>query len=199
MIKLPRINSARDGFILVLLIMALHQLGSAAWIKAKAHLAQQLIGSAWDKTLLAGGEVARPWPWADTWPVARLEVPRHQVDLYVLAGTTGNALAFGPGYETASAKLGETGVTVIGGHRDTHFEFLRNIKANTLLSLQLPSGEHKVYRVSSTRIVNTDREPYLPADTGRNELVLVTCYPFDALVPGGPLRYVVTARPSFSL
>jgi sortase A len=25
-------------------------------------------------------------------------------------------------------------------------------------------------------------------------LILMTCYPFDAVVPGGPLRYVVTAR-----
>jgi sortase A len=25
-------------------------------------------------------------------------------------------------------------------------------------------------------------------------LTLVTCYPFDALVPGGPLRYIVTAE-----
>jgi sortase A len=25
-------------------------------------------------------------------------------------------------------------------------------------------------------------------------LILVTCYPFDAIVPGGPLRYVVYAR-----
>jgi hypothetical protein len=25
-------------------------------------------------------------------------------------------------------------------------------------------------------------------------LVLMTCYPFDAVRPGGPLRYAVTAR-----
>ena len=25
-------------------------------------------------------------------------------------------------------------------------------------------------------------------------VILMTCYPFDAVVPGGPLRYVVTAR-----
>jgi sortase (surface protein transpeptidase) len=25
-------------------------------------------------------------------------------------------------------------------------------------------------------------------------LTLVTCYPFDAIEPGGPLRYVVTAE-----
>jgi sortase A len=127
--------------------------------------------------------------------VARLEVPRHNVDLYVLAGAAGNSLAFGPGYEAASASPGQPGVTVIGGHRDTHFEFLRNIKANTLLSLQLPSGERKAYQVSAMRVVDTRREPYLQLGGDSNELLLVTCYPFDALRPGGPLRYVVTARP----
>ena len=30
---------------------------------------------------------------------------------------------------------------------------------------------------------------------GGERLLLVTCYPFDALVPGGPLRYVVVADP----
>jgi sortase A len=31
-------------------------------------------------------------------------------------------------------------------------------------------------------------------DPERDQLVLVTCYPFDAMVPGGPLRYVVIAE-----
>jgi sortase A len=30
-------------------------------------------------------------------------------------------------------------------------------------------------------------------DDDEKQLVLVTCYPFDTIVPGGPLRYVVTA------
>ena len=30
-------------------------------------------------------------------------------------------------------------------------------------------------------------------DAGDDRLTLVTCYPFDARVPGGPLRYVVVA------
>ena len=195
MIQIPKIKSWRGILTLILLLAGFQQLGSAALIEAKAHVAQLLIGSAWGKTLLTKGEVAKPWPWADTWPVARLEVPRHNVDLYVLAGAAGNSLAFGPGYEAASASPGHTGVTVIGGHRDTHFEFLQAIKANTLLSLQLPSGERKVYQVSTTRVVDTRNEPYLQLDTEKTELLLVTCYPFDALRPGGPLRYVVTARP----
>lgn len=30
-------------------------------------------------------------------------------------------------------------------------------------------------------------------NAGDDRLTLITCYPFDAIVPGGPLRYVVTA------
>ncbi len=37
------------------------------------------------------------------------------------------------------------------------------------------------------------RQARLAPDDGRPILSLVTCYPFDAIVPGGPLRYVVTA------
>ena len=33
------------------------------------------------------------------------------------------------------------------------------------------------------------------AQTSGPTLTLITCYPFDAVVPGGPLRYVVVATP----
>jgi hypothetical protein len=29
----------------------------------------------------------------------------------------------------------------------------------------------------------------------KEKLTLITCYPFDAILPGGPLRYVVEAMP----
>jgi sortase A len=34
----------------------------------------------------------------------------------------------------------------------------------------------------------------IPRDTPIPTLTLVTCYPFDAINPGGPLRYVVVAE-----
>src|SRR5437773_12202841 len=46
-------------------------------------------------------------------------------------------------------------------------------------------------RVRDIAIVDA-RELAMPRDTEYPTLTLVTCYPFDALVPGGPLRYVVT-------
>ena len=67
--------------LIVLSIAALGcwQLGSGLWIQAKAELAQVLLERAWEKTL-AGEARARPWPWADTWPVARLRIPSSGVD-----------------------------------------------------------------------------------------------------------------------
>ncbi|MFT6421239.1 MAG: sortase A [Porticoccus sp.] len=195
MFQLPRFDLRRDVPVLCLVLIGFQQLASAGYIEGKAHLAQYLIASAWGDTLAAGGAPFKPWPWADTWPVAKLEVPRHSVALYVLAGATGNTLAFGPGYELASAKLGEPGLSMIGGHRDTHFGFLADMKSNSTFRLQLPSGEYIRYRVVDARIVDVERDPLPAHKKGTQELQLVTCYPFDALFPGGPLRYVVMARP----
>ena len=193
MFKQSRLEDWRSIMALSLLLIGLQQLGSAAYIKAKADFAQVLIGQAWGNSLATDGVPTRPWPWADTWPVARLEMPQHAVDLYVLSGSTGNALAFGPGYQTASAKLGGPGLSVIGGHRDTHFSFLREVEVGSRFFLQLGSGERLAYRVTNARIVDVQRESSPVGNNPGDGLLLVTCYPFDALLAGGSLRYVVNA------
>lgn len=147
---------------------------------------------AWIRT--GGGESrATPWPWADTWPVARITARSGDVDLIVLAGGSGRTLAFGPGHVSASAMPGEIGNAVIAGHRDTHFRFLRNIEAGELLKIESGSGQTHLYEVIETDIVDS-RKGSLLLDTDAAILSLVTCYPFDTRESGGPLRYVVTAR-----
>ena len=176
-----------------LVLVGSQQVVDAALIKSKAELAQVLIDRAVAHSL-ATGAVVRPWPWADTWPVARLSVPTRQVDLPVLYGAKGNALAFGPGYEAASASPGDPGLVVIAGHRDTHFAFIGELAVNDRLSLQARDGRWQHYRVSSLEVV--DSEAFLPpAADSRDGLVLVTCYPLDAIRPGGSLRYLVFATP----
>src|SRR6476620_7642942 len=113
--------------IAVLLRLGFWQAGHGAWIHAKAQLAQYLLQRAWTRTL-EGERDARPWPWADTWPVARLRVPAHGVDLIVLDGVSGRTLAFAPGHASGSPVPGEMGTSVISGHRDTHFRFLGALK-----------------------------------------------------------------------
>lgn len=178
-----------------LLCLGFWQFGQGAYIPAKAWLAQELMQRAWVRAG-AGEERATPWPWADTWPVARLTAKQRDVDLIVLAGGSGRTLAFGPGHLSASAMPGETGNAIIGGHRDTHFQFLRNVEVGELLGMETTRGQRHIYRIVGVDIVDS-RKGSLVLDTDAAMLTLVTCYPFDALEAGGPLRYVVTARMMF--
>jgi sortase A len=189
-----RLQGWQAILLLCLVLTGLQQLGAAAVIKAKAGLAPVLIARAWEQTLASGGAPVKPWPWADTWPVARLRVPTAGVELLVLAGDSGNALAFGPGHAWASAPLGSPGQAVIAGHRDTHFAFLRQLQPGTGLQLQLPSAELRSYRTGPARLVDSQQQRLSRGGDGE-ALLLVTCYPFDTLRVGGPLRYVVSAWP----
>ena len=179
--------------VLVLLLAGFQQLGQGLVIRAKAYLAPVLIERAWDETLAAGG-VIKPWSWADTWPVARLRVPGQNVELMVLSGDSGNALAFGPGHSPATAALGSQGLAVIGGHRDTHFSFLQYLQLGESIYLDLADGRQQVYQVDGIEVVDSDRAR-LPASQAAEQLLLVTCYPFDTLQTGGALRYVVSSSP----
>jgi len=115
-----------------------------------------------------------------------------------LAGASGRTLAFGPGHMGASAMPGETGNVVIAGHRDTHFQFLKDVQLKDvqhgeLLKVESTKGVQHLYKVVGVDIVDS-RKGSLLLDTDAAMLSLVTCYPFDARESGGPLRYVVTAR-----
>lgn len=175
----------------LLAIIGLWQLGEGSWIYAKAGLAQHLLQRAWSRTL-AGETGVKPWPWADTWPVARLVIPSQHIDQIVLEGAYGRTLAFGPGHVESAQPIGSSHTIILTGHRDTHFRFLKRLQQNDEIELETPTGTRRRYRVEETRIADS-RSDFIPTEQDRARLVLVTCYPFDAIAPGGPLRYVVTA------
>lgn len=183
-------------FLLLLITLPLcgvWQIGQGAYIHSKAFLAQILLEAAWAETLRGDKEV-RPWPWADTWPVSRLTVPSLGISRIVLAGASGASLAFGPGHLFGTAEPGNTGYSIIAGHRDTHFRFLEDIKADDLIVVQSASNSFYRYQVSNIEIIDETEVRYF-TDTHDTVLILVTCYPFDAIIPGGSLRYIVIARP----
>ncbi len=164
--------------------------GNAGWIYAKAVLAQYLITQTW-AAQQAGDTHAKPWPWADTWPVATLQYGNQQ--WFVLNGGDGSTLAFGPGLLPQSKPFNE-GTVLIAGHRDTHFAFLKNVIQGDTLQLQNRQGRDFRYRIVSTQVIDSSQTD-LQINTETNQLILLTCYPFDAVNPNGPLRYVVTAIP----
>ena len=93
----------------------------------------------------------KPWSWADTWPVARIEVKRIGASAIVLAGSSGQALAFGPGHVELTADAGERGIAVYSAHRDTHFRFLRNVKIGDEIDVTRDDGKTFRYRAEATR------------------------------------------------
>ncbi len=180
------------GLGVLLLALGAWQFAEAGYIHAKAWLGQALIDGAWARTL-DGEHRAKPWPWADTWPVARITVPSHGKRITALAGGSGRTLAWGPGHVDGSVLPGQPGTAIIGGHRDTHFRFLEDIAPGEDILVEDQAGATHRFRVTATDIVDSRTTRLDPVgDVPR--LVLATCYPFDALTAGGPLRYLVFAE-----
>jgi len=179
-----------------LVSVSIGQAGEAAYIQAKAWVAQRLIAAAWERSLASGVGV-KPWPWADTYPVARLEAPRQGAASMVLAGAGARTLAFGPGHVDGTPLPGDPGNAVVSGHRDTHFAFLRELRSSDVLVVHSASGRVVRYVVCAIEVVH-NKDVRVLLDTGDDRLTLVTGYPFDSAAPGGSLRYVVVATRTLS-
>jgi sortase A len=180
----------RFALLVLLALAGLTLFGQGAYIHAKALLAQVLLERAFEKTIATGRET-KPWSWADTWPVARIEVKRLHARAIVLSGSSGQALAFGPGHVERTANAGERGVAVYSAHRDTHFAFLKNVVVGDEINVMRSDGKQFHYRVDATSVVRFDASGIDPI-AGGHKLVLSTCWPFDA-VTQGPERYLVHA------
>ncbi|CAO4134828.1 class GN sortase [Methylorubrum extorquens] len=165
-------------------------LAQAAWIPAKAALAQVLLERAFARTL-AEGAPARPWPWADTVPVARIGFPRLGEHYVVLAGSSGQALAFGPGHVEGTPEAGEPGIAVYAAHRDTQFRSLGRLTVGDVIAVERRDRVTVRFRVTGRRVVRWDASGLDPDAPGRR-LVLATCWPLDAVTPG-PERLLVEA------
>jgi sortase A len=180
----------RKAAAVVLALAGLVLFGQGAWIHAKAVLAQVLLERAFTETIKSGRET-KPWSWADTWPIARIEVKRLHASAIVLAGSSGQALAFGPGHVEPTPAAGEPGVAVYSAHRDTHFRFLKDVAIGDSIEVTRRDGRTFRYRVTTTSVVRFDASGIDPVSSGY-QLALSTCWPLDA-VTSGPMRYVVNA------
>jgi sortase A len=190
----PERRAARlrpNHFVYLLLVVGMVLGGQGLYIRAKAVLAQILLERAWVTTIETGKPV-KAWGWADTYPIARISFPRLDRSAIVLKEAGGEALAFGPAHVAASPAPGANGISVIGGHRDTHFNFIKDLNSGDAIEVTTGTGRTVQYRVTGTAIVHAQASGI--ATAGKTPgLALVTCYPFDGL-QRGQLRYVVFAE-----
>ena len=96
------------------------------------------------------------------------------------------------GLRGSTGGIGSDQALTLAGHRDTHFAFLQTLNPGQPLAVQLADGSQQHFQISRQQVINSQQHPlHIPRDD--QQLILITCYPFGALTPGGPLRYVVTA------
>jgi sortase A len=167
----------------------------AGYLHAKAGIARLLIRRAWEQSMRTG-HPRTPWPWADTHPIARLQIARLGYDEIVLEGATPRTLAFGPARLFSGAGLGKPGNLLLAGHRTSWFRPLERIAQGDRIQIEWFDARRgglneRTYAVNLIQIVEP-QDVALLAPSSEDILTLITCYPFGRS-PHSPQRFVVRA------
>ncbi|RKZ93186.1 MAG: hypothetical protein DRR19_01990 [Candidatus Parabeggiatoa sp. nov. 1] len=156
------------------LCIATWQFSQGKGLYFQAWLAQGLLHTAWVRTQASGHQV-KPWPWANTWPLARLLVPRLSVKQVVLSHTSDGMSAFALGHLDNSVLPGELGNSVLNVRYGTYFGFLKALELGDMLVLESLRSGRWHYQVSAIYIV--DKTDTLLVEPSLNRrLTLVSCY-----------------------
>jgi sortase A len=119
-----------------------------------------------------------------------LIAPKQNKKVPIYEGTNSSILAKGAGHYSASASPEETDNTIISGHRDTYFRFLKDVSKNDKIIIQTNKGIF-TYRIRKSEIVSASAETILTPKS-RPILTLTTCFPFT-YIGDAPERYILTA------
>lgn len=168
----------------------------ASWLPAKGWLSQKLISYSWHQSINLQQKI-KPWPWADTYPIAELSFERLNKSVVVLNGGDPTTLAFSAGAIAPFNQTQSAQPFVVAGHRDSHFSFLEEVFMNDIISLADKHGRSQLYQVEAIDIVDASSGK-LPVLADDSQLVLITCYPFSDLSSdagnSSNERYVITAK-----
>ncbi|MDM8567381.1 class D sortase [Candidatus Halobeggiatoa sp. HSG11] len=157
---------------------------------ASAWVAHNLLHTAWVRTQSSGRQV-EPWPWANTWPLARVSVPRLKLERIVLSNADNGMSAFALGHSKTSVLPGEFGNSVLNIiHRNTLSKFLQVLKLGDTLVLESIHSGRWHYQISAIYIVGKTETNLVEPSLNRR-LTLVSCYPCDNT---NTQRYVVVAE-----
>ncbi|MCO4799914.1 MAG: sortase, partial [Colwelliaceae bacterium] len=151
----------------------------AIWLPTKAWLSQELILYSWhqsvqqqkmhrkkntyqEKITTQGDRLEyentkaniKPWPWADTFPIAELSFMRLEKSIVILNGGDPTTLAFSAGAIAPFNKTNSATPFVVAGHSDSHFSFLENILMKDVISMKDQSGKSQLYQVEAIDIIN---------------------------------------------
>ena len=110
--------------------------------------------------------------------VARLRVPRLELNAIVVEGTGAADLRRGPGRDERTFMPGEGELSYVAGHRTTFgapFAHIDRMRPGDIATIEMPYAT-LTYRVTGHRIV-PDTQLSVLETRGRDELVLQACHP----------------------
>ncbi len=105
-------------------------------------------------------------------------------------GTTENVLKKGIGLDEDTTEIGQSGNSVLYGHREKILWNLKNVKIDDDIIIETLT-DNFIFRINDIKIVDPD-DPFIYESADESTITLVTCYPFIYMGPT-PQRYVVKA------
>ena len=124
-------------------------------------------------------------------PLAILRIPKIDLEVAVLLGTTELALNRGLGHIAGTPLPGEDGNIGIAGHRDGYFRGLKDVVVGDLIEMETLTGRQN-YTITELFLVDPP-DVWVLEPTERPSITLVTCYPFY-YAGSAPRRYIVRAE-----
>ncbi len=123
--------------------------------------------------------------------LTKLSIPRIDMQVVVVEGTSKHSLLLGPGHMMGTAIPGSVGNAVIAGHRDTFFRHVNNLRYGDDIYI-VRSGKQFHYVVVRRKVVQpTDLS--VIRSSKESELTLITCYPAHVIGPA-PQRLIIVAK-----
>jgi sortase A len=124
-------------------------------------------------------------------PLAVLRIPKINLEVAVLSGTTELALNRGVGHIDGTPAPGEEGNTGIAGHRDGYFRGLKDVEVGDLIEMETLT-DSEIYTITELFLVDPP-DVWVLEPTENPSITLVTCYPFY-YAGSAPQRYIVRAE-----
>lgn len=151
---------------------------------------QRRLGQEWDRqnrvtaTEAAHGQVVAEG-------LTRVTIPKINLDAIVVEGTGQKQLLMGPGHLTETPAPGESGNSVITGHRDTFFRHIYELNLGDDIEVRR-NGKLFTYEVTGKKVVDPEDLSVIKQSKGKR-LTLITCYPTYYIGPA-PERLVVFSK-----
>lgn len=183
----------------LLLALGLGVLGYVGWEYATGALARDRARGEWERLMareavvLANASLEAPLhrPLRTGAPMARLLIPRIDLDEVVVHGVEDRQLNAGPGHLPGTPLPGATGNSVVSAHRDRHFRRLGELSIGDTVVTE--TRYHRTqWVITDQKVVHATRPALF--QTSDATLTLTTCWPLR-LVGSAPDRLLLTAKP----